>query len=250
MFAPLLSLALLAGAAYPDPPAPVPPTPAPVVRLSIGGDLKIKRDKLVRLTAIGAQPGAALIWDVGNEEVIDAEETEGRFLFTGPPGVYKVKLRAIVLKDGKTSVETARATVTVEGQIDPPQPGPGPNPDPGPKPDPAIVPFPANKLRVLIVYESAELQKLPAAQSNILFAKSVRDYLRAKTDIEDGTTAWRIWDADVATDAESKTWQEAMKRPRKQLPWIIIANNKSGYEGPLPSNVDETIKLLKKYGGE
>ena len=39
----------------------------------------------------------------------------------------------------------------------------------------------------------------------------------------------------------------AMLRKRGALPWIVISNGVSGYEGPLPANPDETIKLMSKY---
>ena len=51
-------------------------------------------------------------------------------------------------------------------------------------------------------------------------------------------------------DAEEKAWQDAMKRPHPTLPYLIVSNGKSGYEGPLPTSVDEAMTILKKYGGE
>lgn len=131
-----------------------------------------------------------------------------------------------------------------------PDPGPGPvPPDPGPTPGPS--PIPAEGFRVLIVYESGELSKLPAAQSNILYAASVREYLNSKCvpDADGKTKSWRIWDKDVDTSRSPKLWQDAMKRTRTAVPWILISTGKGGYEGPLPKDVEETLTLLKKYGG-
>lgn len=62
------------------------------------------------------------------------------------------------------------------------------------------------------------------------------------------TKEWRIWDtAIVDISAESKIWQDAIKRPFTALPWIIISNGKTGYEGPLPGTIDQTLELIKKW---
>jgi hypothetical protein len=119
------------------------------------------------------------------------------------------------------------------------------DPTPAPKPPAPIV---ADGLHVLIVYESADLQKLPAGQLSALKSQTVRDYLDGRCAKENGVAAWRIWDADVDTKESSKVWQDAMKRPRQSLPWVIISDGRSGYEGPLPGNVADTLELLKKWG--
>ena len=133
----------------------------------------------------------------------------------------------------------------------PPGPGPEPGPQP-PDPQPGPVPIPGDGLRVLIVYETAEASKLPIGQQSVLYSKTVRDYLNAKCPVgPDGKTKdWRIYDADVDLSGEAKTWQDAMKRPRSAVPWIVISNGKTGHEGPLPKSVDEAMTLLKKFGGE
>lgn len=109
-------------------------------------------------------------------------------------------------------------------------------------------------MRVLIVYESAELSKMPAAQQAVIFSKTVRDYLNAKCVIgaDNKTREWRMWDKDVATDNEGKVWQDAMKRERKSVPWLIISSPEKGggFEGPLPASVSAFMELIKKYGGE
>jgi len=90
--------------------------------MTVCGELKVKRDRIVRLCAKDAPVGAALLWDVVPEEKVDAEEFGGRLYFTAPPGVYQVKLRALVTTDGKTEVTTARATVVIEGETPVPVP--------------------------------------------------------------------------------------------------------------------------------
>lgn len=107
----LLAVLLLGGTALAD--------------LKITGELKVSENRLVRLTAAGDVDGAALIWDIDREDQADVEEVGGRLIFAGPPGVYKVKLRAIRSKDGKTTAETARATVVI-GSAPPVPPGPNP----------------------------------------------------------------------------------------------------------------------------
>lgn len=213
--------------------------------LKITGDTKVPAYRLVRLSAEGLPTGSALLWDVSPEEPVDIEEVSGRLLFAGPPGTYKIKLRAIKLAaDGKTSVETARATVVIGEPPTPPPP-----PDPPTPPDPP--PIPTTGLRVLIVYESGELAKLPKGQLAVIYSKSVRDYLNGKCTVgPDGKTReWRMWDKDVDASGESTHWQTALKRPRTSVPWILISDGKKGFEGALPASVDDTLALLKKYGG-
>lgn len=170
-----------------------------------------------------------------------------------------------LLKDSKTTVVVAQkpgkyrvAAWTAKGDVPsdaaictvvigtPPDPGPGPTPPDPPTPDP---PAPISGKRVLIVYESGEASKMPEKQQQILYGRAVRDYLNGKCDVEsDGKTrAWRIWDADVDASGESKTWQDALKRPRQSVPWVIISNGKTGFEGPLPATVEEFMALVKKH---
>lgn len=131
--------------------------------------------------------------------------------------------------------------------------------EPTPKPIDPIVPKPidpvvstnpfgnATGLHVQIVYESED--NLPPAQANVIFGKKFRDYLDANcAPGPDGKTkAWQIWDKDVDASGAAKVWQDAFKRPRKSIPWIIIGNGKAGYEGALPADPDAAIKLIDQY---
>lgn len=95
--------------------------------LKITGDLKLPPNRIVRLAAEGAPAGAAYIWDVDREGDCDLEEQGGRLLFAAGPGVYKVKVRSVVLKDGRTLIETARVVVTIGEPTPPPPPPPPPD---------------------------------------------------------------------------------------------------------------------------
>lgn len=206
--------------------------------------------KLVELQAEGDLTGAAVLWDVTPEDAVDMrEQPGGKLTFVAPPGTYKVRCTVVRLKDGQTVADRQR-TVVVIGTPTPMPPGPNP---PGPSPPPGPAPIDAKGLHVLIVYESADLAKMPPAQQNIIYSQTVRTYLNDKCPAgPDGKTKeWRIYDRDVDVSGESAVWQAAMKRPRTATPWIVISNpdKGGGYEGPLPADVPATMELLKKWGG-
>ncbi len=114
-----------------------------------------------------------------------------------------------------------------------------------PVPDPAPIAEPG--LHVLIVYESGDVN---ASVATITRSMVIREYLDAKCPAEpDGKMkAYRIWDANVDAKNDLAVWQDAFKRPRKSIPWIVVSNGKTGWEGPLPSTVAATLDLLRKYG--
>lgn len=177
-------------------------------------------------------------------------DSKRALVFGGQPGVYRVW--ALTAK-GNLISPRAECVITIGTPPPPVPPVPPvpPIPPVPPVPPQPPAPIPADGFRVLIVYESAESGKIPASQQAILFTQSVRAYLneRCAAGADGKTKEWRMWDKDVDTSAETKVWQDAMKRPRQQVPWIVISDGKTGFEGPLPGNVADTLSLLKKYGG-
>jgi hypothetical protein len=155
---------------------------------------------------------------------------------------------------GTLNDEQARQTfVVVVGTPAPPVP-PGPQP-PNPD-DPTPDPFggaqsAAPAFRCLIVYESADLSKLPPAQLTAITSAQVRDYLNTHCAVgPDGKTReWRVWDSDTNVSAESPLWQKMMAKKRTKLPWLYLGNGTKGYDGPFPENTDRLMAILKKYGG-
>jgi hypothetical protein len=233
---------------------------APTAEKRPRGALNLKLDGNVLLIVqsmpctVTAPPGADFyMWNYPESVKASADENV-LVVKDAPKGASTISVLSVTIdfqldKDGKVRKEVKKETgsivLTYGRGPDPKPPDPVP-PDP-PGPDDAPIKEPG--FRVLIVYESAELTKMPSAQQSVLYAKSVRDYLNAKCVVgPDGKTReWRIWDADVDTSAESKIWQGAMKRPRKSLPWVLISNGKTGFEGALPADTTKAMELFKKY---
>lgn len=173
------------------------------------------------------------------------------------PYVYFVNAKAsgkvelLVIPQGVTSeADIIRQPLTVTvGPRPPPIPPEPPTPDPDDPPGP---PIPGKENRVLIIYESSDLPKYPPAQTAVFAAASLREYLAKKcVKGPDGKTPeYRIWDKDVDTVNVSTVWKDAMKLQRQSLPWIIVSNGSTGFSGPLPTDVDSTVTLLKKYLGD
>lgn len=162
------------------------------------------------------------------------------------PGRYR--LQAIGAKGDKPAYAV---TTVIVGGAPPVPPGPqppGPQP-PGPGPAPGPAPIPLDGLRVLILYESKDLDSTDPNVRAVLRGKPIRDFLNSVCVLgPDGKThEWRIWDKDDDVTAAQPHWQEAMKRPRTTVPWLIISNGKAGFEGPLPKTVTATQELIRKF---
>jgi hypothetical protein len=115
-----------------------------------------------------------------------------------------------------------------------------PRPDP---PTPSVAPIPEPGLHVLIVEETEDRLKLPEGQRDIITATEWRASWMAKG----GEIRMRDPSDEHPNDAAK--WNKAMQRPRSGLPWVIISNGTTGYEGPLPDSLTEWEALLAKYGG-
>lgn len=241
-----------------------------------------------------AKDGGKVKWHVGPgltrvpiDRLFPGQEPAG-VVVQGPKGRYQVWAWNA---KGDVASELAVCTVVIGDAPPGPNPPPGPDPPQPPPEPPSPAPIPGDGLRFLIVFETADVPKLTAAQRDALYsplsAGKVRDYVLAKCPKgPDGKTHdFRIWDKDDNPAGDAKIWQDAMARPRGlevkampdgswqvisggtvvktfarmedaqkfaqqgALPWVIISNGKSGYEGPLPGTADEFLALLKRFGG-
>lgn len=129
-----------------------------------------------------------------------------------------------------------------------PTPGPTPTPTPTPTPvDPA--PIPDAGLRVMVVYETASLSKMPREQLGILYDQGFRDWLSGIVvkGVDGKTPEWRVYDQHADIAAESPLWRAALARPRKAVPWLVVSNGKAGFEGPLPANVADAKTVIQRF---
>lgn len=206
---------------------------------------------------VPAVDGDGLKWEVdaGLIEVklpgIDTKQ--GRIFKARKDGRYKVECWTAKVIDGKAVPSEKAVAWVVVGNAPEPGPDPRPDPKPEPKPDPKPnpAPIPADGLHVLLIHETKD--KLPAKQQAIVTSVLVRDYLSKKCPkLSDGQYAARFWDVDIDPAGDLPVWQEAWKRKpeRSKLPWVIVSNGKTGYEGALPATVEDFLKLLKQYGGD
>lgn len=141
-------------------------------------------------------------------------------------------------------------TITLKGPVapePPPTPPVPPTPPTPPTPPPSPAPIPDPGFRVLIVYESGDLPTYPIETQIILTGQDVRDFLKANCINEGQTAGFRIYDDDVNLGSELEVWKQAMTRERKSLPWVVISNGTTGFEGPLPKTPTEFLELCKKY---
>lgn len=142
------------------------------------------------------------------------------------------KCELILIPVGVTGeAELVRQMLAVVG----PRPPPDPNVDPKPEP-----PGPAGKLMVLIVEETDARGTLPAGQIPIFGAKEIREFAKTAGEL-------RILDKDQDISGAEAWIQTAFKEPRQSLPWIVLSNGRTGYSGPLPASVADTMTLLRRF---
>jgi hypothetical protein len=128
----------------------------------------------------------------------------------------------------------------------PPGPNP-PNPPTPPVPPTPPAPIPVAGLRVLVVYDVTK--PLSTAQREILTSTAVRTYLNSVCvkGVDGKTPEYRFWDQGVDTSNETDLWKQVMQRPRQQIPWIVISNGKTGFEGSLPGSVSDFQKKIQEF---
>lgn len=155
----------------------------------------------------------------------------------------------LVTADGKYVPKSNRkfeASSLLKGIDGQPTPPPGPKPDPIPVPD-GTNPF--GKLtgfRAAIVYETGD--KYTIGQTSAMFGADVVSYLNSKTakGADGKTLDWRRLDPQQPATG---VWADLLKRERKSMPWLILSNGSTWYEGPVPESDVKMLELLKKYGG-
>lgn len=204
--------------------------------LKVTGETTVAAHKMVRLTVTGADD-AALIWDFDKEDLIDVEEEGNRLLFTGPPGTYKLKCRAVRVKDSKASVETVRVTVVI-GKGVPPKP----DPDIKPTPDPVPV---VGSIWILVIEETSMASD---SRGRFFSNAALAARLKAKSH------KYRVVDKDVVgpdgrPPRDLAPWLEKAKAKTLPALWLINSAGDVLFEGDMVRTPQDLIKILDKIGG-
>lgn len=169
----------------------------------------------------------------------------------GPCTVYLIECDAKSAKDGTVDIVATPFGFTKESDIATRSLKVDNQKKPKPPPDPIDPPKPVTKsFRVFFVYESAAT--MTKDQVGTMYAKSVADYLTAKTTPEGGAAGWRRYDKDTKADNDSPTMKAlwaAIKPSLTAMPCLAIELNGKVEIVPLPTTPDEALTLLKKYGG-
>lgn len=240
-------------------PAPAPPpipTPSPDAVVSLPADAlyvldirepcfwMLSRPDVIRVTQVAGPWSAFAKFVGGSGEMEDKTFAGPVVLRVRSAGNGRVQLT--VIKVGAQGPADVFVQTIETGKAPEPTPAPTPTPEP-----PKDIPFPGDGLRVLFLYEADKLSTYSASMLDVLNSQEIRDYLNVKAAVgPDGKTReFRFWKYDVNASQAPKMWQDALKRTRTGLPWLIVSNGKSAYEGPLPATVEEALTLLKKYGG-
>jgi hypothetical protein len=219
--------------------------------IKLEGKTRIPANSVFDLRVTGDVDKGAVIWDFLNGEksltlvpmkipvVTPQKDKDGkdlpptvsysyRLIGNGPTGSYDLRVRVFRNdKDGGIGYEEIKDTIVIGEGKPKPDPIDPPDPDVDPTPTPSVQPIAGEGFRVLIIEDERLRAKLPPSQLSILESKEVRDYLKAKCakDDSDDGKAYRIWSKDIDPSAESKSWQDAFKRPAKSYPWRRLSTS-------------------------
>jgi hypothetical protein len=155
-------------------------------------------------------------------------------------------MELIAVPHGATDVQQARRkTLVVMGLA--PIPPPTPIVDPEEPVDPVI---PIGKIQVVIIEDPAERGSLPASQISVMDGQAIRQYAKTHCSDTDGTPDFRVLSLRQDVTAAEDWVVEAFAVARPSVPFIVILTGSKTVSGPLPKTVDETLTLLKTYGGD
>jgi hypothetical protein len=186
---------------------------------------------------------AMTLWDVSPEDGVEFEsEQPNKLTVLVPVGVERDYRFRWVGREPKGKQRTERITVKAGKG-----PRPPPDPDP-PTPDPDVAPpIPEAGNRVLIVYETADQANYTKGQIDFMYSADVRQYLTEKCPKSGTSNGWYMLDKDAVMNVMPELWKKAFARPRTKLPWLIVSNGKTGWEGPIPDRYEDAFSKVKDF---
>lgn len=253
-----LLLAALALPAFAESPIRLPKLPEPAVpmpaldaRLTLTSETLYVIDSDVPLIVLASPAGV-----VGKTEDAGPIRIKGKF--ADSPGKFETRMftgKHVVtiepVKSGAVELLIVPSGATKEADVirrmldvnDGVKPQPPPTP---PKPE-NDAPIKADGFRVLMIYEATTADKpLTGEQIAVMYGAKTRAYLDSMCIKVNGFPQYSIVDKDKDASKLSGAFADAMKRPRQSLPWFIVSNGVTGYEGPITTEAD-FLEKCKKY---
>lgn len=103
--------------------------------------------------------------------------------------------------------------------------------------------------RVLLVNGKLDNAKLNIDQVIAIESGELRDWLKDKVATEpDGTLAIRMYYDGQDLSKEDKIWQDMMKRPRSDLPWVYADKGRKHLSERVDPNGNLKAQLQKVFG--
>ena len=199
--------------------------------------LDYKKVGLVRVTTEAAN--VDILASDKDRNPIEIEKLEDGYYQIRKHGTFWIDITALDFE--KNIYRRVQRKLVIGDDVKPPGPGPGPTPEPEPEP-PTPAPIPEAGLNILFVAESSDATKMTPGQREILFSLEGRNFLTATCG-----NNWRAFDQHVQFTDQDGKWAKAIQRPRESLPWIIISNGTTGFEGPMPGSLVDLKKLVEEY---
>jgi len=104
----------------------------------------------------------------------------------------------------------------------------------------ASAPIDTEKYTVVIIEETENRLSIPPSQLNAINSQVWRDYVVSQNG------QWRVLDPHTDISKDKKWVKDSLAVSRASLPWLIFADPKKGYSGPLPDNLTELLEKIKK----
>lgn len=236
----------------PNPPAPVVVT-VPTLTLptelkgEVGQFLEVKADtngKEVKWAVLYPSTGLNLFpMDL-------LKDTSTAVAVANKDGVYYLHAWT-ALGDVPSDLATCKITIGTPAPV-PVPPGPGPQPNP-PVPPTPVTP---TKLSVLFIDENSNYGTEDyKSYESIVNSLDLRAYLNSHcaTYGSNNLPNWRKWDQNTdISNEKNPIWAKLMSgTTHTSLPWLVIADSAGNVlsSTAVPSNLADTMTLLKKFGG-
>lgn len=226
------------------PPVPPQPDPTPTAPITLPVEVKANVGEMVRVDVKTLKPGMELSWEfIASDAMKFDREIFGQRAALVARAEGELWIVVGTVHDGKPFLARTHV-VSGKGPLPPPIVDPVDPVKPKPVEPPLTpAPIPLPGLRALIIYETNALPNI----NSIVSGEKVRNYM-----VEKGVKGGFIaLDKDASDDDLTRVdpWiRDAFKRPRTSIPWLIVSNGTSGFEGPLPLAVGDVMAILKKYG--